>query len=70
MTDQDIMTAILVNIVLGLIPALVAKHKGYPSFGWWALSALFSLFIILPIALFIKRRLPVDKLLTNSQINI
>jgi hypothetical protein len=58
MTGQDALTGFLINVVFGLIPAAVAKRKGYPFIGWWVLSMLFSFVVILIISLFAKRRLP------------
>jgi membrane protein implicated in regulation of membrane protease activity len=58
MSDQDIASGFIINLVLALIPAIVAKRKGYPFFGWWLLGVLFSAVIILLIAIFMRRRLP------------
>jgi hypothetical protein len=58
MTGQDALVGFLINVVFGLIPATIAKRKGYPFMGWWVLCTLFSFVVILIIALFVKRRLP------------
>lgn len=48
------MEILLVSIVIGLIPALIASSKGRPFFVWWAYGAL--LFIVALVhSLVIKR---------------
>ena len=57
MTDDDALLMIAGAIVLGLIPAVIAKRKGYPFFGWWVGGALLFIFA-LPAAILAKRRFP------------
>ena len=47
------MGLIILAMLLGIIPAMIASKKGYSTFGWWVYGSL--LFIIaLPHALIIK----------------
>jgi hypothetical protein len=57
MSDQDIATGFIINLMLALIPALVAKRKGYPFLGWWLLGVFFSAAIVFLIAIFMRQRL-------------
>ena len=58
MTDEGIIL-VLTAMMLGLIPALIAKRKGYPFVDWWIRGALIFI-VALPWALFMKRRLPLS----------
>ena len=58
MTDDEIVKALLVTALLSFIPATIAKRKGYPFWGWWFLSLLFTFVIVTPIAIFVRRRAP------------
>jgi hypothetical protein len=50
----DDLTIFVAAILLGLIPAAIAKAKGASFIGFWAFGAL--LFIVaLPVAIFLKR---------------
>ena len=67
---EEIITLYWINllfwgILLGLIPAFIAKHKGHGFIGWWIYGAL--LFIVaLPHALIMK---PNRAALEREQIN-
>ncbi len=58
MTDQDIAVSLAINAGLSLIPAIVAKRKGYPFVGWWLLGCFFTWIVMLVVAIFVRRRLP------------
>jgi hypothetical protein len=50
----DIKTSLIIAAIIGLIPAFIAKGKGYNFFTWWFYG--FVLFIVaLPFAIAIKR---------------
>lgn len=47
------MELLVLAVLIGLVPACIAKNKGYSFGGWWLFGAL--LFIIaLPVALLMK----------------
>lgn len=47
------MELLVLAVLLGLVPAYIAKNKGYSFGGWWLFGAL--LFIIaLPVAILMK----------------
>jgi hypothetical protein len=42
---------LILDVLLGLIPAFIARHKGWPFVGWWIYGTV--LFVIaLPHAIF------------------
>ncbi len=49
---MDYTSAIILSVLLGLIPAMIADHKGYNFWKWWLFGAV--LFIAaLPISIFL-----------------
>ncbi len=49
---MDYTSAIILTVLLGLIPAMIAYHKGYTFWKWWMFGAV--LFIVaLPIIIFL-----------------
>jgi hypothetical protein len=46
---------LILQLVLGLVPAVVASRKGYSFAGFWLLATLF-LIVALPLALLLRPR--------------
>jgi hypothetical protein len=42
-------------VLLGLIPAFIAKRKGYSFLLWWFMGALLWI-VVFPVSLFLKRK--------------
>lgn len=53
MTSNQIVFYILIALVLGLLPAIIGKIKGYSFFAWWFLGAAFFI-VAFPLAVFIS----------------
>jgi hypothetical protein len=54
---MDPLSIFFIAVVIGLLPATIAKMKGSSFFGFWVFGAV--LFIVaLPVAIFMKRELP------------
>lgn len=57
--DDSMLSILFMAALIGLIPATIAKGKGYDFLGWWLFGA--ALFIVaLPMAILLK---PNDKAL-------
>lgn len=50
---NQLISTLIIAIVLGLVPAIIAKIKGRSFFAWWGLGALCP-FIVIPVSFFIK----------------
>ena len=51
------METLVVAVVIGLIPAFIARGKGHSFLLWWLLGA--AMFVVfLPFSLMLKRKLP------------
>jgi len=50
---------VLLSLLLGLIPGVIASRKGQPFLGWWIYGALLIV-IALPHAIILKRKPEVD----------
>ena len=55
MSDSDYLKAFVIAILLGLIPAFIARNRGHSFTFWWIFGAL-ALVVALPWSLFLKDR--------------
>jgi hypothetical protein len=53
MTSEQVVFYILLALVLGLLPAIIGKIKGYSFLVWWFLGAAFFI-IAFPLVVFIS----------------